>query len=172
MLVKQWTLLQLLLPCCAFQSNTLTIMSHRNYYCNPTYQRIESYLSQFTHRVYRKNLVQWRRRNMNKATAPASGDRSCKDNEKKISPCGYTHFFEKNCLCRNCWAENDGILYYWPVMKLMQTGPQSMYKEVKYRYSWHYYYVSLLLLYFLPDFLCNPLASFIIYLLKHYIMSK
>ena len=27
-----------------FQSNTLTIVDHRNYYYNQTYQRIESYL--------------------------------------------------------------------------------------------------------------------------------
>ena len=64
-----------------FQSTTLTIVDCRNYYYNQTYQQIESYLKPIHPPGYHKNLVEWRRRNTNKATAPASGDRSCEDNE-------------------------------------------------------------------------------------------
>ena len=64
-----------------FQSTTLTIVDHRNFYCNQTYQWIESYLKPIHPLGYHKNLVEWRRRNKNNATAPASGDQSCEDNK-------------------------------------------------------------------------------------------
>ena len=33
-------------------------------------------------------------------------------------------FFQKNCLCRNCWAENDGILYYSRTVRRTSTHRQ------------------------------------------------
>ena len=39
------------------------------------------------------------------------GTGAAKKTNKNI-PVRVRTFFWKNCLCRNCWAENDGILYY------------------------------------------------------------
>ena len=48
---------------------------------------------------------------MNKATAPASGDRSCEDKRIKTSPCEHTNFFSNKKLVPKLLVPRMTALY-------------------------------------------------------------